>query len=103
MPLQRPGNALLERKHRLAEGEVRLDQTEATLTADHKRAGQLPPVRLRMHGDRDVCPQEVTWLGNGPWRHGSCWQTPKCDLLERQYKAMGLWDARAHAQALRRG
>ncbi|MGW9498994.1 response regulator [Streptomyces prasinus] len=87
------GDALLDRKHRIADLEVRLNQMEATLTAERERAGQLVaahPDLSELLGERDVLRQEVTRLGNElqEAREQRADAEARCDLLERQLEAV---------------
>ncbi|NEC93430.1 response regulator, partial [Streptomyces sp. SID12501] len=83
------GDALLERKHRIASLEVRLNQMEAALSSERERAGQLVaahPDVSELRGERDVLQQEVTRLGDElqaahEQRDAA---EARCDLLERQ-------------------
>ncbi|MFD9869452.1 response regulator [Streptomyces niveus] len=87
------GDALLDRKHRIADLEVRLNQMEATLTAERERAGQLAaahPEVSELLGERDVLRQEVTRLGNElqTAQEQRANAEARCDLLERQLEAV---------------
>ncbi|WP_405483243.1 response regulator [Streptomyces anulatus] len=87
------GDALLDRKHRIADLEVRLNQMEATLTAERERAGQLAaahPEVSELLGERDVLRQEVARLGNElqEAREQRAGAEARCDLLERQLEAV---------------
>ncbi|MFE7503582.1 response regulator [Streptomyces sp. NPDC057521] len=87
------GDALLERKHRIADLEVRLNQMEATLTAERERAGQLAaahPDVSELLGERDLLRQEVTRLGIElrVAREQRADAEARCDLLERQLEAV---------------
>lgn len=87
------GDALLERKHRIASLEVRLNQMEAALSSERERAGQLAaahPDVSELRGERDVLQQEVTRLGDElqaahEQRDAA---EARCDLLERQLAAV---------------
>ncbi|MEE1797674.1 response regulator [Streptomyces sp. JV176] len=87
------GDALLDRKHRIADLEVRLNHMEAMLTAERERAGQLAaahPDVSELLGERDDLRQEVKRLGNelqeAQERRADA--EARCDLLERQLEAV---------------
>ncbi|MFI2209820.1 response regulator [Streptomyces sp. NPDC020141] len=87
------GDALLDRKHRIADLEVRLNQMEAMLTAERERAGQLAaahPDVSELLGERDVLRQEVTRLGSELQvaQAQRADAEARCDLLERQLEAV---------------
>ncbi|WP_334665235.1 response regulator [Streptomyces cyaneofuscatus] len=86
------GDALLDRKHRIADLEVRLNQMEATLT-ERERAGQLAAARpevSELMGERDVLRREVARLGHElqEAREQRADAEARCDLLERQLEAV---------------
>ncbi|RPK54566.1 Response regulator SaeR [Streptomyces sp. ADI96-02] len=87
------GDALLDRKHRIAHLEVRLNQMEAVLAAERERADQLTaahPDVSELLGERDLLRQEVTRLGNElqEAREQRADAEARCDLLERQLEVV---------------
>lgn len=87
------GDALLDRAHRIADLEVRLNQMEATLQAEREHAGQLAaahPDVSELLEERDGLRHEVSRLGKElqAAKEQQAAADERCDLLERQLEAV---------------
>ncbi|WKX69046.1 two-component system response regulator [Streptomyces sp. XD-27] len=87
------GDALLDRTHRIADLEVRLNQLEADRKAERERADQLAathPDTSQLLEERDALQQEVARLGAElrSAKEQRAAAEARCDLLERQLEAV---------------
>src|ERR1044072_5603960 len=83
------GEALLDRRHRIADLEVRLSQTEAAWAAERARAAALErnfPDHQELVKERDLLRQEVRRRTEGleDVRQGGRLAEDRCQMLERQ-------------------
>jgi CheY-like chemotaxis protein len=87
------GDALLDRTHRIADLEVRLNQLEADWSAERKRADELAAAHPDVSGllrERDILQLDVERLG-AELREARAQRAAaedRCDLLERQLDAV---------------
>ncbi|WP_424889074.1 response regulator [Streptomyces sp. XH2] len=87
------GDALLDRTHRIADLEVRLNQLEADRSAERERADRLAaahPDASELLQERDALEAEVSRLGRElrEAREQRAAAEARCDLLERQLEAV---------------
>ncbi|MCD9194717.1 response regulator [Streptomyces albireticuli] len=87
------GDALLDRTHRIADLEVRLNQLEADRSAERERADRLAaahPDVSDLLQERDALEAEVSRLGKElrEAREQRAAAEARCDLLERQLEAV---------------
>ncbi|MBB5122259.1 regulator [Streptomyces eurocidicus] len=87
------GDALLDRTHRIADLEVRLNQLEADRSAERERADKLAaahPDVSDLLRERDALEAEVSRLGEELREAGEqrAAAEARCDLLERQLEAV---------------